>query len=855
MAADENTNQTGSTSRKQMLEEIRRRAEDAEMKRLEEEERRRSTASKLKKEPPASFPVSSIEPPPLASNKVALEQKALVIRERLMSALERGKIEKAAELLGEFSRLSPSSEELPQFNSRLALLQEKRVQEESRPPANSVRNPATSVRNPATSVRNPATSVRMPAQAPRGAEPSQPEKVARDQMRKKIADMMEAANTYYQQEKYDRALNYVVEVLKLDAQHEQALSLKSQIEQARALEAKVRMEEEQRRAFERASTPTKMMDAIPAEPHEAAARPTDFWGASITAPKIESEYDLLPEEKGPVGPPKVPLGDRIAEKMSGIRIPLKPVLTVAAVIVLAAAVYLIVDTIRNTVSPARYSVLILPALTAGDSTTAMMADAFAEDLIAELERAEEMRVISPATSFAFRGLNASPLTLARAVGANYVLSWSAIRQGESMTVEFTFADTVKNGPVWSNRFQMTVREFPALRSEILQMVGRVMELPLTAADGSSMLRAATSSEPAYEAYTRGRALLRSGSQFDASAAIASLEQALRLDPDYAEANAASAWAHMLAYETSPDLSQTHIAQALGNVQKAISAGLRSAEVFRAWGLAELYRGQYAKAIERFEQAVAIAPSDAESQRRLAIAHAISGSFDAAIKAGQHSVADDRGNIVAYITLGQIHQFRAIHIADNRDEYKAALSAYEGGIPLARDRSDYVSGPYADVLVQLQMSPDALNIMLDRVARNRDSYLDFYKLGRVQQAAGKPRDEWQESFLRSRTLLTDHLLQQPDDAVACVYLALVNTRLGAFKDALAALGRAQQIAPNDLDVLYLTARTYAVQRDKVQALKYLRRALGRRFSMTAVLDMDFYNLYSDPEFVSTITPKG
>jgi cytochrome c-type biogenesis protein CcmH/NrfG len=84
---------------------------------------------------------------------------------------------------------------------------------------------------------------------------------------------------------------------------------------------------------------------------------------------------------------------------------------------------------------------------------------------------------------------------------------------------------------------------------------------------------------------------------------------------------------------------------------------------------------------------------------------------------------------------------------------------------------------------------------------------------------------------------------------------VNTRLGAIKDAVAALGRAQQIAPNDLDVLYLTARMFALQKNKAQALNYLRRALARRFSMTAVLDMDFYNLYSDPEFVATITPKG
>jgi tetratricopeptide (TPR) repeat protein len=299
----------------------------------------------------------------------------------------------------------------------------------------------------------------------------------------------------------------------------------------------------------------------------------------------------------------------------------------------------------------------------------------------------------------------------------------------------------------------------------------------------------------------------------------------------------------------------HLSLALSSVQKAISAGLRTSETFRAWGLTEQYRGQYDKALERLEQAVDAAPSDAETQRRLAIAYAAIGKLDLAIKAAQRSAADDPGNITAHTTLGQLYQYKAVHTVDDRDDYRAALRAYDVGLRLARDKSEYSCGLYADVLVHLQQSERALNLLIDRVARVRDSYLDLYKLGRVEQAAGKPIQQWQESFARARDVLSAHLAEQPEDAVAQAHLALVHTRLGGFKEAVAAITRAQQLAPADAEVLYLAARMYALQRDKNQALEYLRKALARRFSLGSMLDMDYFNLYSEPEFIAALSRSG
>ena len=816
-------------ARKQLLEEIRKRSEEAELKRLEDDDRSRAgraDADRLKSKSPAPFPVPET---PAAGNKAATEQKILVIRERLQSALERGKSEKAAELFAELSKIIPDDPSLVEFKTRLQTLQEEKARSREQ-------------------TRAISPSIIPPPSPSSKSHASPGQKAEREARRKKIADMLEAANSYYQQEKYDKALAYIGEVLSLDPAHEQATSLRAQIMKAHDLAERIRTEEEEGRAKEHATG----IPVRPAreEPPPSSGRPTDFWGSSLSQ-KLESDYDLVPEEKGPVGPPPIPLSERIGNRFSQIHIPLKTLLTIAAVGVLGVAVWLVVDYVRNSVSPARYSVLVLPPATAGDTSLAYVADGFAGDVMAELARIADIRVINPATSNAFGASTAPPGQIARALSANYVLSWSLGRAQESYDLRLDFRDTLSSKSLWSTQFHVSARELPSLRPEIVRGLVKGMGVkPLTAA-GGPLYGNATSNESAYDLYLRGRSLLRFGDNFAPEEALVFFDQAIHLDPEFVETHPAAAWAHMLAYETSVEKQQSHIAQAISEVQRALSAGLRTSETFRAWGLAEECRGGYDNAIARLEQAVAVSPSDAESQRRLAVAYAAKGRIDESVKAAQRSVSDDPGNIAAHTLLGQVEQFKAIHELDNRDDYRAAMKAYEQGLRLARDQSDYGSGLYVEVLVRLEQTDRVMNLLLDRTARMRDSYADFYKLGRVQQSAGMPISEWQASFDRARDILRDRIGAHPGDAVAQAYLALVYTRLGTFKEAVAASARAQVAASGDDDVLYLTSRMYALQRDKKLSLEYLGKALTRRFSLAAILDMDYFNLNADPDFLATL----
>ena len=394
-----------------------------------------------------------------------------------------------------------------------------------------------------------------------------------------------------------------------------------------------------------------------------------------------------------------------------------------------------------------------------------------------------------------------------------------------------------------------------MRLEIVHKLVAAMKLKLSDEEESALRATPTANVVAYDYYLRGRSLMRQPDRYPLSTAIQTLELAVRTDSNFAAAQSALGWVHVLAYEAAEEPVPSHIVQATTCVQRAVSLGSRSSETFRVWGMIEQFHSDYAKAVERFEQAVSISPSDAESQRRLAIASAAKDRIDGALKAAQRAATDDPSNIASYTILGLVQQYKAdkekLGSIAYKDALRAALRSYEQGLRLARDRSEYGSGLYADVLVYLQQADRAVEILNDRLARARQSHVEYYKLGRIEQSAGKPKQEWQSVFLRAKDLLATRLAAQPDDAVALSYLALVHTRLGEFKEAIAASSRAQQLAPDHIEVLYNIARMYALQREKNQALEYLGKAVNRRYSLASILDMDFFNLHSEPEFVSTV----
>jgi len=106
-------------------------------------------------------------------------------------------------------------------------------------------------------------------------------------------------------------------------------------------------------------------------------------------------------------------------------------------------------------------------------------------------------------------------------------------------------------------------------------------------------------------------------------------------------------------------------------------------------------------------------------------------------------------------------------------------------------------------------------------------------------------------LRHRQIRTmeQHLEQVPDDVRARILLANNHAFLGNKEGAIREVQQAVALRPNDSNILYNAACTYAILEKKGEALQLLKRAMAAGFDALdyAARDPDLACLHDEPEF--------
>ncbi len=198
--------------------------------------------------------------------------------------------------------------------------------------------------------------------------------------------------------------------------------------------------------------------------------------------------------------------------------------------------------------PAKPSIAVLPFTNMStDPEHEPFADGLTEDLITDLSRNPGLFVIARNSTFAYKGKSIDVRRIARELGVRYLLEGSARRAAGRVRINVQLIDAIGGGHIWAERFDRNLEDIFAVQDEVTAkiveaLVGRLVAPPP---------RNRPKSMEAYDLCVRGRALISSspGSPEAVREANILLEQAIALDPDYAEAhrwlafNLWTAWSH------------------------------------------------------------------------------------------------------------------------------------------------------------------------------------------------------------------------------------------------------------------------------------------------------------------------
>ncbi len=202
---------------------------------------------------------------------------------------------------------------------------------------------------------------------------------------------------------------------------------------------------------------------------------------------------------------------------------------------------------RNSPSTMEKSIAVLPLVNqSGDPNQEYFSDGLSEELINGLGQIHELRVIGRNSSFHFKGKSDDSRAVGQALGVANLLEGSVRKAGERVRISVQLVDTANGSQRWSQTYDRELKDIFAVQEEIARSVADQLRITLLGGEVTASGRPSNGSLEAYNAYLQGQQYTVSGNLESIAKAFEFFDQAIRLDPRYAEAYAlkALAWAQI-----------------------------------------------------------------------------------------------------------------------------------------------------------------------------------------------------------------------------------------------------------------------------------------------------------------------
>lgn len=171
----------------------------------------------------------------------------------------------------------------------------------------------------------------------------------------------------------------------------------------------------------------------------------------------------------------------------------------------------------------------------GDPEQEYFSDGMAEELITALSGVHWLFVIARNSSFAYKGKSPDIRQVGRELGVRYVLEGSVRRAGNRVRITGQLIDAVSGAQIWADRFDGEMADIFDLQDQVTTKVVAAIEPRLRAAEIERARRKPTANLHAYDLVLRALPNVHHFARAGIERAIALIDQALALDPDYARA--------------------------------------------------------------------------------------------------------------------------------------------------------------------------------------------------------------------------------------------------------------------------------------------------------------------------------
>jgi serine/threonine protein kinase/pimeloyl-ACP methyl ester carboxylesterase/Tfp pilus assembly protein PilF len=395
-------------------------------------------------------------------------------------------------------------------------------------------------------------------------------------------------------------------------------------------------------------------------------------------------------------------------------------------------------------------------------------DGLAEELINALTQIKGMKVIARTSAFSFKGQNIDIRDIGRKLGVGMVLEGSVRKAGNRLRITAQLIDVAGGHHLWSEKYDRNLEDIFAIQDEISEAIFEKLRPKLLGEEEAKVAPRQTMDLEAYNLYLQGRFFWnkQSGPAFEK--AIEFFEQAVRKDPNYAQAWAgiADCYNQLPFYSFSPPkeiypkaqqatlkaleiddlLAEGH--SSLGSLKTnyerdwagaerefkraiELNPGYAYARFNYCWHL--IFMNRCDEALEQIEQALKLDPLSLVINREFGVVCLYSGELDKAIETARKTIEMNAEFPYVHFYLGLAYLYSSRH-EDAAREFEKELQYMGGFDPM---REGWVGVGYA-ASGNEQKAREILDRLLDK---SNKGYVSPYLIGNIYTAM----DDYDKGF--------------------------------------------------------------------------------------------------------------
>ena len=429
------------------------------------------------------------------------------------------------------------------------------------------------------------------------------------------------------------------------------------------------------------------------------------------------------------------------------------------------------------VQPGGRSVAVLPFLNlSADPENEYFADGITEDVIAQLSKIHDLKVISRTSVMPFKKREQSLRQIAATLEVATVLEGSVRRAGDRVRIVAQLIDAGTDQHLWTESYDRQLSDIFAIQSDVALNIAAALRAELSPDEETRIRSEPTDDIQAYQLYLQGRHCVNRFTEEGMRKGIEYFEQAIEKDPDYALAYAALAIAYTElglgqgAGHLRPEVAYRQAKEAVAKAL-ALDAGLGDAHcaaAFLRWVCDFDWNG----AEEEFNRALQLSPGSADTYDLYGRMCSELERYDEAIALEQRAqeldpVAHRSDVATTLIRAGRYDEaLQAVSRAVDLDPHYARSRATLGWAYLMKGLHDE---GLAELVRAVSLSPGA-TLWLAQLGQA------YAMVGKVDQA---------REVLRQLEALSEHRYVSP------YHLAYVYTGLGEVDHAIDCLERAYE----------------------------------------------------------------